>query len=230
MTDLHALVAPYAIDAIDDLDRRRFQAHLLECESCRAELPGLAVTAAILASAQATRPPVHLRSQILSTAAAVPQHRTFTHDRRRAWRRLLPAMVAAAALVVPTAAAADYVAEQHSTAQERARTASVSAVLAAPDAATRSRSVVGGGTVRVVTSRIRGSALVAADHLPPLPKGQTYQVWTLAPYGATDRGVFSSSTVLTADRLGSADRIAVTVEPDGGSVRPTSLPIAVLPL
>ena len=36
--DLHDLAAPYALDALDDDDRRAFEAHLRECEQCRTEL------------------------------------------------------------------------------------------------------------------------------------------------------------------------------------------------
>lgn len=230
MTDLHALVAPYALDAVDDLDRRRFDAHLLECESCTAQIAGFAAAAAALGSAQIQPPPIHLRSKILSTASAVPQDRTFfSHRRRRTWRRILPALAVAAALVVPTAGAAQYLADRPDRADSTA-TATVSSVLAAPDAATRSRSVDGGGSVRVVTSHTRGAAIVAADRLPPLADGQIYQVWTMAAGQSVSHGTFATSTVVTADQLGSADRVAVTVEPAGGSVRPTSLPIAVLPL
>jgi hypothetical protein len=230
MTDLHALVAPYALDAVDDLDRRRFDAHLPECEMCTAQVAGFAATAAVLAGSEAKAPPTHLRSQILSTIAVVPQNRTFSQNPRRTWRRLLPALVVAAALVVPAAGAAEFVTDQLNSADANAASASVSSVLASPDAATRSKSVAGGGSVRVVSSRARGAAIVAADRLPALADGKTYQVWTLATGDATSRGTFKSSTVVTANRLGSADRVAVTVEPDGGSVRPTSLPIAVLPL
>lgn len=233
MTDLHALVAPYALDAIDELDRQRFDHHLVECETCSAQLGGLAAAAAVLATSEATTPPAHLRSQILSMAATVPQYRSYRGSRRvskGAWRRILPGIAVAAALLVPVAGALSYTADRDNGRQESLATTAVSSVLAAPDADTRSESVVGGGSVRVVTSHARGSAIVAADRLPALTRGKTYQVWTLAPSGAVSRGTFASSTVVTADRIGSADRVAVTVEPTGGSARPTSLPVAVLQL
>ncbi len=232
MSDIHALVAPYALDAVTELDRRRFDAHLPECESCTNQLAGFAATAAGLGASQAMTPPAHLRAQILSTVAALPQDRAFAQkDSRRTWRRLLPAAAVAAALVIPVAGTATYMADRPGvSADPAANTSAVSSVLAAPDAATRSEAVAGGGNVRVVTSRARGAAVVAADHLPALASGKTYQIWTLASGGATSRGTFATSTIVAAHRLASADRVAVTVEPDGGSPRPTSLPIAVLKL
>lgn len=231
MSDLHALVAPYALDAVDDLDRRRFEAHLLECESCTAQIDGFAAAAAVLAAAKSESPPARIRSQILSAVASVPQNRTYGGQRpRQTWSRILPAFAVVAALIVPMVGAANYVTDRRNGADALAAATSVSAVLASPDAATRSKLVAGGGSIRVVTSHSHSAAVVAADRLPPLADGKTYQIWTLASGGATSRGTFATSTVITADRLGSADRIAVTVEPAGGSDRPSSLPVAVLPL
>lgn len=228
---LHALAAPYALDAVDDLDRRRFEAHLDDCETCADELSGFAITASRLGSAQAVIPSEHLRGRILAAAAVSPQRRSFApRPRRSTWRRLLPAIAVAAALVVPTAAAAEFVTERENTADTRASSESVSSVLAAPDASTRSTSLTGGGTVRIVSSAARDAAVVAADQLPALPTGQTYQVWTLTGTDATSHGTFDTSTLVSADRLGKADRVAVTVEPRGGSEQPTTAPVATLSL
>ena len=41
--DLHQLIAPYALDALEADDRSRFEAHLALCEQCRVELVGLPV-------------------------------------------------------------------------------------------------------------------------------------------------------------------------------------------
>jgi anti-sigma factor RsiW len=39
--ELHSLVAPYALDALDATDERSFEEHLALCERCRGELAGL---------------------------------------------------------------------------------------------------------------------------------------------------------------------------------------------
>ncbi len=41
MSDLHGLSGAYAVDALDDLERARFERHLAECEDCRAEVASL---------------------------------------------------------------------------------------------------------------------------------------------------------------------------------------------
>ncbi len=45
--DLHEQVAAYALDALDDDERRAYEAHLAGCEQCRAELAGLTDTAGL---------------------------------------------------------------------------------------------------------------------------------------------------------------------------------------
>lgn len=36
--DLHALLAPYVLDALGRAERERFEAHLVECALCQSEL------------------------------------------------------------------------------------------------------------------------------------------------------------------------------------------------
>ncbi len=35
MSDIHHLTGAYALDAVDDIERARFEQHLAECEDCR---------------------------------------------------------------------------------------------------------------------------------------------------------------------------------------------------
>ncbi len=42
MSELHSLVAPYALDALNESDARSFEEHLALCERCREELAGAA--------------------------------------------------------------------------------------------------------------------------------------------------------------------------------------------
>src|SRR5207237_426039 len=57
--DTHSLVAPYALDALDEQDGRAFEQHLALCEQCREDLAGLREAAAMLAygAGRATPPP-----------------------------------------------------------------------------------------------------------------------------------------------------------------------------
>lgn len=64
--DAHALVAAYAIDALDEAERADVRAHLVECEVCRDDLRGYRETTALLAATTAEAPPARMREQVLA--------------------------------------------------------------------------------------------------------------------------------------------------------------------
>jgi anti-sigma factor RsiW len=68
-SDIHDLVAPYALGALDGAERTRFEEHLAACPTCRAELPGLRGAAAALAlDVDEAEPRPGLRGRILIAA------------------------------------------------------------------------------------------------------------------------------------------------------------------
>jgi len=96
--DLHHLIAPYALDALEPDERSRFEAHLALCEQCRAELDGFQATAAHLGDAEAATPPPALRERLLAMASTTAQEHpvvTALSQRTRA-RRLAPRLALAA--------------------------------------------------------------------------------------------------------------------------------------
>src|SRR5690242_20130848 len=67
--DMHSLVAPYALSALDEGEEREFEQHLAVCESCRTELAGMREAAAALAyAAPPAQPPPALKERILAEA------------------------------------------------------------------------------------------------------------------------------------------------------------------
>ena len=117
----------------------------------------------------------------------------------------------------------------------RAQTQAVETVLSAPDARLLTRATTGGGRVTVVVSQSRHALVLTTSGLPSLPAAKVYEVWFLAP-GRTQRaGLLPSPTAgrtapLVAHGLAAGDRIGVTVEPAGGTSRPTTTPILVMSL
>ena len=92
--DIHDLVAPYALDALDEEERAEFERHLAGCGRCTRELAELQDTAASLAWAvEGPEPPGHLRDRILESARREAQVIPFRSRRR--W--VVPALGAAAA-------------------------------------------------------------------------------------------------------------------------------------
>src|SRR5204862_2437548 len=83
-TDSHSLVAPYALDALDEGEEREFEDHLAHCERCREELTGLREAAAALAFATPpTTPPPELQQRILEQARSERPNVVPLHRRRR---------------------------------------------------------------------------------------------------------------------------------------------------
>jgi anti-sigma-K factor RskA len=82
----------------------------------------------------------------------------------------------------------------------------------------------------------RERALVfAAAGLRALPRSQCYQLWLMGPGGDTTAGMLPAprqgmSGPVLASGLKTGDRLGLTVEPAGGSPRPTSAMIFVLAL
>jgi anti-sigma factor RsiW len=158
---------------------------------------------------------------------------------RAAGARWLPRLALAACLVGAVALGGVAV-RQHQDAddaRQRAdraeqRAGDLSRVLAAPDAATVSRRLGGGTTATVVVSRSLGKAAFLAAAMPAPGAGRTYELWfddagTMRPAGLMDPDATNQAVVLDG-RIGHASGVGVTVEPAGGSDRPTGAPVALV--
>jgi anti-sigma-K factor RskA len=69
--DIHSLVGAYAVDAVDDAERARFEEHLATCAGCRDEVESLRGTAAHLAASTDTAPPASLKASLLRDIRSV---------------------------------------------------------------------------------------------------------------------------------------------------------------
>ncbi|GAA4081541.1 anti-sigma factor [Nonomuraea soli] len=106
-------------------------------------------------------------------------------------------------------------------------------VLAAPDARTVRRPVTSGGTATVVYSRDRGRLVFTSSGLPELGDGRVYELWLMGPDGPRPAGLLTrdgggtdgTTVPVFARPLGDDRHIGLTVEPAGGSSRPTTTPI-----
>src|SRR5262245_17795858 len=102
--ELHEQVAAYALDVLDEDERRAYETHLAGCEQCRAELAGLTETAGTLGlAAGAAPPPTGLRDRIVAAAREEGPSNVVSiaaHRRRRFAIAGVAAAVAAAALAI----------------------------------------------------------------------------------------------------------------------------------
>jgi anti-sigma-K factor RskA len=229
--DLHSLVAPYALDALDADERARFESHLDECTACRAELAGFAATTARLGESEAQAPPAELRERLMSEVATTRQERpTVVAMKQSALRRTLPRLAVAAALLVGAAGIGGYLVERDQSSDLRAERSAMTSIVAASDATTTNEAFEGGGKVRLISSATEDAAVIVASDLPGLEGGKVYQVWVVKDDSPTSEGVFATSGSMIMDGIDDADSVAITVEPKGGSKQPTTQPIVTLPV
>ena len=69
--DIHALSGAYAVDALDDVERARFERHLAGCSACQAEVESLVAAASELSVLTEVAPPASLRAKVLAEIATV---------------------------------------------------------------------------------------------------------------------------------------------------------------
>jgi anti-sigma-K factor RskA len=248
MSDIHSLSGAYALDAVDDIERAAFERHLRECESCALEVLELRETVSRLSDSVATEPPPGLRDSVLQAVARTPQAPPGRSERNPAaasakrWRRFAAASVAAGVIAagvgVGTWAVGDRKVDdaRRATAVAEARASAIEQVMAAPDVRVFSHPAQGGGTVNVAVARSLDSGVAVVSGLPGLGDGKIYQLWMI-PAGkpadvARDAGRMAPGATSVAQpvQLGDAKVFGVTVEPEGGSKKPTTTPIVTVSL
>jgi anti-sigma-K factor RskA len=246
--DLHVLTGSYALDSISDTEREEFERHLQHCPACEAEVRGMRETAARLALACAVTPPARMEQQVLAATYRTRQLPPLSADRprRSPRRRALPrrassrsafprstvirrvaVLAAAASVAVAAALGITQLTAQHQL--DQARATAIARVVTASDAHVTTARTSAGGSVTVVTSAALREAVVSASGMASLPSSRVYQVWVMSPSGARSAGLMHGSSLL-ASAVRPGDRIGITVEPAGGTARPTTTPVAVLPV
>jgi len=238
--ELHTLTGAYALDAVDDAERDRFEHHLNRCQSCSHEVHGLRETAARMAMAVARTPPAGLRERVLTAAATTRQLPPVTDVRplpppRGRWMPRLAVGVVAAAIAVVIALGISLAAARRQLDEARAQQRAVAAVLNSPGVRILTRRTSLGGTVTVMVSRREQKVVFTAAGLPRLPRAKVYQLWLLGPPRTRSAGLLpppssGGTTPVLASGLARGDSVGVTVEPAGGSAQPTTTPIVVIPV
>jgi anti-sigma-K factor RskA len=196
--DPHDLTAAYALDALEPEEAEAYERHLSRCEECREQLAELTETSSALAyGSAAPAPPPRLRESVLEAAAA-ERSNVVPLVRRNRW---MTRGLAVAAAAVACIAVGLGVALSQSSKPQRTWTVSV------------------GPT---------GHATLGVSGLASAPHGKTYEAWII-PAGKAPQpaGLFAGNAA--AMRLsGLVPKhavVAVTVEPAGGSTKPTTTPI-----
>ena len=226
--DLHLLAGPYVLDAVDDIDRHRFERHLESCGSCRDEVASFRATVDELALAAAEPPPAGLKSKVMSEVHQTRQISIGASTRGTALRAGLARKSLAAAAAVVVLAAVGVVLVQQDRRSDRNEQAA--AILRAPDVQLVAVSGTAGG--RLIFAGSVGAGVFTADGLAAAPAGRTYQLWiiqagTPRPIGTFDVNTKQHAELRVSDLPAPGSLIAVTEEPAGGSTQPTTQPILI---
>jgi len=227
--DLHVLTGSYVLDAISETEREEFERHLQFCPTCDAEVRGLRETAARLALACAVNPPTRMERHVLAATyrtRQLPPLAVSRPGRVLHFPRRLAILAAAASVAAALALGITQLTAQHQL--DQARATAIARVVTAPDAHVDTARAAG-GSVTVVTSVALHEAVVSTSGMASLPSSRVYQVWVMSPSGARSAGLMHGSSLL-ASAVRPGDQIGITVEPAGGTARPTTTPVAVLPV
>jgi anti-sigma-K factor RskA len=216
---VHELTAAYALDALDENERRTFEEHLSGCARCREELADLSQTAALLAhGAPAATPPPALRERILTDARRDGGAKVIPFPRRSRVVLGFAGVVTAAAAVIAIAFGV------HSASLSRDLDEAQEAVAVLGDPGAQTIPLRGADGRLVINSE--GSAALVVQGLRPAPEGKTYELWVIRGGAPRPAGIFEGDderdVVLLDERVDENATVAVTLERDGGVDAPTS--------
>lgn len=245
--ELEELYPAYALDAIETPDRQRVESHISDCSNCAQIVAGYRAVADCLPySVPQVEPPADLKYRVL--AAALPKTKS---PAMPAWRdnfaRSLSNLLrspawSAAALVLAIALGIWNVSLQNQITQQAAINQQIQSDL------TRNRALVSmmayaqnepkavqatdaapKAVGRLVAApELNSLALIVYD-MPALEDQRVYQVWLIDPAGGrTSGGIFTVDErgrawvlIRAPQSLDHYQGIGVTIEPTGGSPKPT---------
>ncbi len=215
----------YVLGALSETERQEVEEYLAAHPERQAEVEELGAVADLLAlSPQEQEPSPQLRSRILEAVGGEATHAA-GEDRRSAsawiWELLSVrnlALGAAALLVVGLFSWSMLLREEVQDLK-----------------ASQQRTIVleGSGVAEEVRAEVvvleGGRAVLMAENMPPVPEDRTMQIWVIENDNPQPGGLFEPDDKLVAiaitHPLRGADAITVTVEPEGGSRKPTSHPM-----
>lgn len=219
--DIHDLSGAYALDALDDIERARFAAHLAKCPTCQRDVAEFRAAATHLGRAVSEPPPPALRASVLDAIGDVRQERPGPPPRhqRHTTRWVTLAAGIAAALVIGVLTT-----QLLALRDDRDRSEQLAEVFAAPDAAVMPlQGDVGSG--RMVWSPSVGRSVIVLHGMPDLATDRAYQLWFVVDgeqipadvYRPDDHRIVAEAEDLPAG----LEAIGITEEPAGGSTTPT---------
>lgn len=234
----------YVLGALPEDERSEFERYLAAHPERQAEVEALSTVAGLLAySPREQEPPPELRRRIMDTveAEAAQIQEEQPGDSRRSWLAGLwegvgvrdLALAGAAALVVGLFSWSMLL--QGEVQDLQGRVQGLQAQVQDQSQGPQMIALGGAGTeqgARAQLVTLEGDrAVLVAEDMPPVPEGKTYQIWVIKGDTPRPSGLFDpeggSIAAVVEKPVEAADAVAVTVEPEGGSEKPTTDPMLV---
>jgi anti-sigma-K factor RskA/putative zinc finger protein len=229
-------VGAYLLGALSDHESELFERHLETCPSCRRELDELRVASEALPRAvEPVVPPPELKESLMRTVWAEAGERQQEAKPERRWSRpfrglleLNPALaagLAVAILLIGVGIGIGVGGLGSSGGGERTLAALVD----------HTRAPMGSASLSVPKGEGKG-AILTVQGLPDPGVGKVYEVWVqrsgvMQPAGALfSVGSGGSGTAGIPGKLEDAEAVAVTAERDGGTLKPTQMPVLTVKL
>jgi anti-sigma-K factor RskA len=219
--EIRDLLAAYAIDAVDDDERRAIDDYLEQHADLRAEVSSLQHSASFLAHTGGPPPPgvwdrLEAALQAPPAPAAAPPLRLVPRARERAPRSSRRwQWFAVAASIAAIAFGALWLSSRDSSGG--GSTADLASAAATAPGARHARLVDAGGTVLARAVVLPDGTGYLTSELPTLPAGRTYQLWGIDSRDTISLGVMGRDPGVVAFRAaGRPTKLAVTEERAGG--------------
>ena len=227
-THVLELLPAYALESLEEAEMRLVAEHLAGCHLCRTELRAFEEVAAELASmAPQASPSPRLRSQLqerirgLNSTRAQPGRPQPERRPRFGW--LMPAGAIAGLVLIIALLASNILLWQRLAHLE---------VLTGPmgmrSIALQNTDVVAQASAFAIISADGQNGVLVVDELPVLDAAHEYQLWLVRGEENTSAAVFSVDEsgyrglrIQAPESLLNYSAVRVTVEPAGGSIRPT---------
>jgi anti-sigma-K factor RskA len=223
------LLPEYALECLDDEERRQAEAHLRACKPCRDELASyLSVISELPLAAPEVAPPPYLKEEILMRARPPKKEQQrvelgFWERLQASFYRRAPAWGFASLFLIVFLAASNVLLWQRMQSIPNNGGSSLITVNL-----TRAGEMADHATGKLVMSADGEYGTLVVDGLPQLSPDQQYQLWLIRDGARASGGVFSvndqgyaSLYVVSDQPINSYAAYGVTIEPFGGSPAPT---------
>ena len=223
----------FVLGALPESERREFEEYLIEHPERQAEIDDLSTVAGLLAlSPDEQEPPPELRRSIMDLVEAEagrPRVESWSWlARMQEFLGVRGLALGAAAMLVIGLFSWNMILQS----EIRDMQGQIQSRQSAQDSQTVA--LEGSGAARGAQAELvvleGDQAVLVAEDMPPPPEGKTFQIWVIESDVPKPSGLFEPAdkdrvAAVVEKPLEGADAVAVTVEPEGGSAKPTTEPM-----